>query len=160
MTLRVDGNYFSTKSSTGLNGFASIGDIDWNDIGGGIYEGTIVLAGPGASGDIDVFQIEFNLSGLLGSTSVELIDFKIAYEGAWVNYIYADTAVDTSINQWYSIYDLNTDGVIDLRDISIAMMYYMAVPSDANWAQAQIADVNDDGVVDIDDLILIRANFT
>ena len=159
LTLKVDGSFFDTKTSTGLNGFANVGNIDWKNIGGDIWEGTIVLAGDG-SGDFDIFQIEFNLKGLLGATAVELVDFKIAFEGKWADFEYGDTIAATNINQWFSPYDLNSDGVIDLRDISIAMMYYMAGVGDANWTQASIADVNEDGVVDIEDLILIRANFT
>ena len=159
LTLRVDGSYFDTKSASGLNGFAAVGDIAWKDIGGDMYEGTIVLAGTGA-GNIDVFQVEFNLKGLLGVTDVELVDFEIAFEGGWVDFEYGNTIVTTSIDEWFSPYDLNHDGVVDLRDISIAMMYFMAEKGDSNWAQAVIADVNGDDIVDIDDLILIRANFT
>ena len=160
LTLQVDGNFFDTKSFNGLDGFTLVGDIEWKDIGGGIYEGTIVLASEGASGNFDVFEIEFNLKGLLGTTEVELIDFKLAFEGGWVDCEYGNTIVATSINQWFSPYDLNMDGVVDLRDISIAMMHYMAAEGDANWAEAKIADVNGDGVVDTADLVLIRANFT
>ena len=160
ITLKVDGDFLETKSFTGLSGFGVVGDLIWVPVGGGMYEGTIVLAGPAASGSFDIFQIEFNLRGLLGVTKVELIDFQIAYEGKWVDFKDGNMAAVTSINQWYSIFDLNQDGVVDLRDISIAMMYYMAEEGDANWAVAKIADVSGDGVVDIEDLIQIRANFT
>ena len=162
LTLRVNGSFFSTKASAGLDGFSSVGNIEWVEIGSGsdIYEGTIVLASSGSSGDIDVFEIELWLTGLLGVTEVELVDFKMAYEGGWVDFTDGNMVVVTSINQWFSPYDLNQDGVIDLRDISLAMMYYFAETGDANWAEAVIADVNEDGVVDIEDLVLIRANFT
>ena len=161
LTLKVDGKFFETKASAGLNGFSSVGAIEWVDIGGGIYEGTIVLAAStSASGNFDVFEVEFNLRGELGTTLVELVDFKVAYEGAWVDCLYGDMIVETNIEKWYSVYDLNRDDVVDLRDISVAMMYYMAQAGDANWDTAKVADVNGDGVVDIEDLILIRANFT
>ena len=160
LTLRLYGDYLYTKDFAGLNGFEEVGGTSWVNVGGGIWEGTFVLAGSGASGNIDVFQIELDLVGLLGVTAVELADFKIAFEGNWVDFTEGIMIVATVISQWFSPYDLNEDGVVDLRDISIAMMYYMAEAGDANWAEAVIADVNEDGVVDIEDLILIRSNFT
>ena len=161
LTLKVDGAFFETKASTGLNGFGKVGDIEWVDIGGGYYEGTVVLAtSTSGSGDIDLFDVEFNLKGLLGTTEVELVNFEIAFEGNWVDFEYGNRIVETSINMWFSPFDLNMDGVVDLRDISVAMMYYMAEDGDSNWDDAKIADINGDGVVDIADLALIRANFT
>ena len=160
LTLRVDGSFFETKNSGGLNGFFDFDSLVWVNVGGDMWEGTVMLASDGNSGSFDVFQIEFNLKGELGTTTVELVDFKIAYEGDWVDYDEGCMSVETSINQWFSPYDLNSDGVVDLRDISVAMMYYMAQNGDSNWTVAQIADVNGDGIVDIEDLVLIRANFT
>ena len=159
LTLRVDSAFFDYNTASGVNGFENIGVVIWMDVGGGIYEGTIVLAGSG-SGDIDIFEIEFLLSGVLGTTEVELIDFGMAYKNEWIDFEYGDAVAITSINESYSVYDLNHDGQVDLRDISIAMMYYMAEFGDANWDDALIADVNGDLIVDIDDLILIRTNYS
>lgn len=52
-------------------------------------------------------------------------------------------------------YDVNGDGVIDLKDIAEAQRYYQAKTGDENWTKAQTADVNGDGVVDIQDYIAL-----
>ena len=50
-------------------------------------------------------------------------------------------------------YDVNNDGVIDLRDIAVAQRYYQAKTGDENWTEALSSDVNGDGVVDVNDYI-------
>ena len=159
LTVKVDGDFFETNSYAGIGGFFGVGNLAWTDNGDGTWSGEIVLAGE-ATGDFNVFEITFNLKGLLGTTVVELEDFKIAYDGKWISFDYGADTVTTTIVKWYSQYDVNHDEVIDLRDISYAMMFYMAQNGDANWAEASVCDVNGDGIVDIEDLILIRANFT
>ena len=52
-------------------------------------------------------------------------------------------------------YDVNGDGVIDLKDIAEAQRYYQAASTDANWTEAQAADVNGDGKVDMEDYIAL-----
>ena len=159
LTLRVDGAFLEPKSAAGVGSFAIVGDVRWEDIGGGMYESEIILIGNG-TGSFDVLQVELQLTGVLGTTQVELVDFKMAYDFKWISYEEGDMVAVTTIEKWYSIYDLNKDGVVDLLDISGAMMHYMAEYGDADWDIAKFADVNNDGVIDIEDIILIRANFT
>ena len=58
------------------------------------------------------------------------------------------------------VYDLNSDGVVDLLDIACCQMFYRASNKDTEWAQARHCDVDGSGTVDVQDLVLILRNFT
>ena len=50
-------------------------------------------------------------------------------------------------------YDVNSDGTVDIIDITEAQRYYQAASSDETWAKAKAMDVNGDNKVDIQDYI-------
>jgi len=62
--------------------------------------------------------------------------------------------------QWYSPYDLNKDGVIDLNDLTYALQFLLANEGDPNWDEAKAADFDGNKKIDIEDLIVILANYT
>lgn len=51
--------------------------------------------------------------------------------------------------------DINGDGKVNIADLSYALDFYRAEPTDSNWADAQKSDVNKDGIVDLTDFTLI-----
>ncbi len=68
----------------------------------------------------------------------------------------ADATISTaSASARILSYDVNNDGVIDLRDIAVAQRYYQAKTGDENWADALSSDVNGDGVVNVNDYIAL-----
>lgn len=54
-------------------------------------------------------------------------------------------------------YDLNDDGVVDVRDISIVGRAYGSTPGHPRWNE--VADVNRDEVVDILDISAVARHF-
>ena len=168
----VDGDYVSTKEITAAGGFffmpiTSVGPggapIIWTNTGS-IWKGKAVLAysnPAGVSGEVDMLNLVFNVKeGALGFSDVKITFANMSGFGATVaSEIEKDTAT-TEYLQYYSIYDLNKDGVIDLNDLTFALQYLSVSFGDPNWEDAKIADVNVTGTVDIDDLILILANYT
>ena len=61
----------------------------------------------------------------------------------------------SSANVFVPSYDVNSDGTVDIIDITEAQRYYQAVSSDETWAKAKAKamDVNGDNKVDIQDYI-------
>jgi hypothetical protein len=53
--------------------------------------------------------------------------------------------------------DLNNDGVIDIRDISIAGRAYGSYPGHSRWNPN--ADINNDNIIDIRDISTIGRNY-
>ena len=86
-----------------------------------------------------------------GSLTATLTDAKVSNTDKQ-----ADATISTaSVTARILSYDVNGDGVIDLRDIALAQRYYQAASTDANWTEAQAADVNGDGKVDMQDYVAL-----
>lgn len=86
-----------------------------------------------------------------GSLTATLTDAKVSNTDKQ-----ADATISTaSVTARILSYDVNGDGVIDLRDIALAQRYYQAASTDANWTEAQAADVNGDGEVDMEDYVAL-----
>ena len=114
------------------------------------------------SGDFDIMNLTFNVEeGKLGLTDVKLDNVKISYAGEPIDFLYASNKVTTELIQWYSRYDVNKDGVIDLNDLTYALQFLGVSSGDPEWEQAEVCNVNDvDDEIDINDLILILTNYT
>jgi Ca2+-binding EF-hand superfamily protein len=100
------------------------------------------------------------VGGAYGDTEVTINYILLSYEGEWVSASVLNGTAATSIVKYFSPYDLNRSGEVDLNDLTYALMYFMTNSGDAGWDKAKAADFNDDGVVDVMDLILILANYT
>ncbi|MEM2779861.1 MAG: hypothetical protein QW791_03195 [Candidatus Bathyarchaeia archaeon] len=57
----------------------------------------------------------------------------------------------------FNPYDINSDGIVDMLDVSIAALAFGSYPGHPRWNS--IADVNHDNYVDMLDLSLITRNF-
>ncbi|MCL2150367.1 MAG: hypothetical protein FWH51_05555 [Dehalococcoidia bacterium] len=160
----VDGEYLTGKSFTGLNDFEVLGNVVWTDNGDGTFTGRVTLINiDGANGDLDIFAMTYSTDiNKLGTTTVKLIgaeltgyDSNVAVE---IDSVIVVDTVNTQINQYFSVYDVNHDGKVSQLDITTALFYYGSENGDANWDTAMVADVNGDDIVDIADLILILNN--
>jgi len=168
LKFEVDGAYFSGKSFTGLNGFEVLGNIEWSSVGNDVWVGRVVLVnlngGISSTDALDIFEMVFaSNKGLLGTAEVRLVDVVLSgYDDAsgavYLDSLIVDGLVQTLVGQYFSVYDVNRDGVVDQLDLTVAQLFFMAKEGDANWATARRADVNGDGRVDIEDLILILKN--
>lgn len=59
----------------------------------------------------------------------------------------------SSANVFVPNYDVNSNGTVDIIDITEAQRYYQVASSDETWAKAKAMDVNGDNKVDIQDYI-------
>jgi hypothetical protein len=166
----VDSAYFTGKSFTGLNGFNVLTNVEWTQSANEIWTGRVTLVnldgGVSSTEALDIFRMVFTSnSELLGTTDVRLVDVVLSgYDNAdtavYIDYVIANSLVQTSVGQRFSTYDVNRDGVVDQLDLTTAQLFFMAKAGDDNWDVARFADVNNDGVVDIEDLIIILNNIT
>lgn len=86
-----------------------------------------------------------------GSLTATLTDAKVSNTDKQ-----ADATISTaSVTARILSYDVNGDGVIDLRDIALAQRYYQAASTDENWDTAKAADVNGNGKVDMEDYVAL-----
>ena len=51
--------------------------------------------------------------------------------------------------------DVNGDGIIDIKDISLVLFMFGANPEDEMWPEKHAADVNNDSLVDMADVTLL-----
>jgi len=168
LKFEVDGAYFNGKSFTGLNGFEVLGGVEWTSLGNDVWMGRVVLVnlngGISSTGALDIFEMVFaSNSNLLGTAEIRLVDAVLSgYDNAdkavYIDSLIVNNLVQTTIGQYFSVYDVNRDGVVDQLDLTVAQMFFMAKEGDANWATAKRADVNGDGRIDIEDSILILKN--
>ena len=166
----VDGSYLHSIEFNGLNGFVPLlignygtPEVFWTN-SGDIWTGKVTMINlAGASGKLDLFNMVFGVGeGLIGSTDVKLLSITMSASsgGPVAAQIYIDTAT-TECVQWYSKYDLNKDGVIDLNDLTFALQFLGVSFGDPDWEQAKICNFDDaNQTIDINDLILILANYT
>ena len=59
--------------------------------------------------------------------------------------------ITITVNNAYPPYDVNKDGIIDIRDLTIVGQYY--------GEEDSIYDLNSDGIVDVSDLVIIGQHF-
>jgi len=167
LEFELDGSFMSSKDFNAI-GFGYFGDgnygtpIFWkND--GDVWTGKVTLLNMdgGVAGKADVLEMVFNVKeGVIGVTDVKLNYVRLSFDGDEVFPEVVNGLVTTEFVQWYSPYDLNRDGVVDLNDVTWALQYLMMEDGDAGWDAAKAADVTGDGRVDIEDLLLILANYT
>ena len=169
VVFEVDGGYLSTHEINVMGGFSFMplgaggAPILWSN-SGDKWTGKALLINMGntiVSGKADLLELVFKVSeGVLGQADIKLLRIFPSYAGATVdNMVVKDTAT-TFFTQYYSIYDLNKDGVIDLNDLTYALQFLLAEEGDANWDEAKAVDYTNNRKVEVDDLLLILANYT
>ena len=168
--ITVDGSILSSKEFTIESGFERLSDANygtelfWTNVGD-IWTGRAILytrAAGGLSGDFEIFTMVFSVAeGELGSTDVKLNYALTSFGGDPIpSGIAGNGIVTTDLLQWYSPFDLNKDGVIDLNDITFALQYLLLEDGDTGWDVAKVADVNNENIIDARDLSLILSNYT
>jgi len=162
----LDGDFLGAKEFIPV-GFGFLGDgnygspIYWTNIGNRWIGKVTLFDADGISGDVDILRMVYNAAeGKLGLTEVKLNYLTMSYMGGPVDSIIVAGSVQTNFLKYYSKYDLNFDGVVDLHDLTYAMLYMMVKEGDPDWEKAQVADFHEDGRIDVEDLLLILANYT
>ena len=146
----------------GKNGFTPLG-IKWNDDNTATIALSYLQNGAGGSVSkpefFDVAEVQFKeiLSDM--SVGIKLIDVSAAgYDenGKAVYFttkITAENANTTVINT--PSCDVNSDGIIDLLDITYCQKYYRKDKSSSEWNNFKRCDLDGNGLIDIQDLIII-----
>ena len=101
------------------------------------------------------FTTEFNTSGFTGTVNDGRLMFQLGPFAAVGDIYYIDNVrLEKLVNGGKSIYDLNNDGIVDTKDLSIVSSHYDKITTFPypNY------DINTDGKVDIFDLILVSKN--
>jgi len=160
----LGGNSYYSDNFTFLNAGSFGTPIFWIQDGNKWIGKALLINADGVCYDAEILNLLFNaVEGVIGTTDVVLKSIHLSYEGKTV-YKSSDgvdaASFTTTFVKWFSRYDLNKDGVIDIHDITFALQYLGAKEGDADWDEAKVADVEEDGVIDINDLLLILANYT
>ncbi len=103
-----------------------------------------------------ILDVDFSrdATGESGKAAVKLTGVQVAGYDESGEAVFLDSTIagGEAVTAIGSKYDVNTDGVVDLRDIVHAQKFYQLT---ANWEQAKNCDVNADGMIDLEDLIAI-----
>ena len=185
----VDSGLLEMAYTEALAGFSAMdsggGGIKWSiaDDGKAVGKMTLVCQSPGDSLGFTSEELEdivrlFFAAKTTGLAVVELTGFR-AYgpeeAGGVVKELNAEiggASAETSVIIVYSPYDLNKDGVVDARDLSIAALYCQFNSQDSGWdtfvktidsfgagITASMCDFNGDGEVNMLDLVELYLNY-
>ena len=117
--------------------------------------GTDVIANAGSA---PIANILMTSIGQDGGSHIAISSFAAYSAGEAVDdVVLAPDAVYARF-EYASNADVNGDGVLDARDLSLALYRFGAISTDANWNEVKSADLNGDGAVDMLDItILVEA---
>ena len=170
LEVEIDSEYLTPVEATAMGGFVAFGmgnydtpmywKADDNMLIGKIT--LLDLNSAKVSGNFDILNIIFNINkDVLGETKVKLNYIKLSTgAGVPVEVVIANGEVVTIIEEYFSPYDSNRDGVVDIHDLSYVLQYLLTQEGDPNWDYAKHFDYNIDGIISIEDLILILTNYT
>ncbi|MBP3311720.1 MAG: metallophosphoesterase [Butyricicoccus sp.] len=146
---------------TGLNGFKLLDAVKWSEDGDKLT-GTLTLSylngGSLTNAALtDIARLTFAATGESGKAAVKLTGVQVAGYDESGEAVFLDSTIagGEAVTAIGSKYDVNTDGVVDLRDIVHAQKFYQLTANSANWEQAKHCDVTGDGMIDLEDLIAI-----
>ena len=173
----VDGNMLSSNGATALNGFNVIQE-DWTDLGNDLWKCSLILGSFGGYGvDFDAYTDVATLSfdsKALGDTALKVTSFTVIGLDDESVYSYPVAVEVSGAVEIVNKYDLDKDGLVDLIDLGVMLLYVGYNDADADWNNpakakakdkkgvgitAKRCDVNYDGVVDMLDLTELIANF-
>jgi hypothetical protein len=163
----VEDKFFEGKDFTGLNGFETIGGVQWTQNGEkwlgratvGAMNGGVDIASP-----TDIFEMSYKAKTETGETAVTLTKVELSGYDENSNAVYIEAelvndTVTTYVGQNFSAYDINLDLKVDQLDLTTAQKYYALGEGEAEWDEvAARADVDGNGSVGIEDFILILNN--
>jgi hypothetical protein len=160
-----------------LNGFTAlpartgVGNVDWTDLGGGLFKGQITLAhlsgGLTSAERADILKIS-RVAGALGSASLTLTSVRVGEVGYDPAYSALNPAEAVNeIVKKYQTWDINHDEVVDQSDLNLVITYYRASSDDSDWDlkdrygyKPSQADINGDGIVDLVDILEVFLHYT
>lgn len=131
-------------------------------------EGLVVIGGehlpldPAFTGAGKIVTITF----IMNTTGTAALAFDISTSGSEHNYTFLlNSKIDEMIYSVAGCYvrsiqyvpDVNNDGIVDMKDISSAVMAFNSFPNTSRWNV--YADVDNNGRVDMRDIVLVVANF-
>ena len=127
----------------------------------GLINIVIGVAGADAianTGTAAIANILMTSIGEDGGSHIAISSFKAYAVGEMVDDVALSPDAVYARLEYASKIDVNGDGVLDARDLSLALYRFGAVTTDANWDEVKSADLNGDGAVDMLDItILVEA---
>ena len=162
--IEVDSDYLAGGSFEGLNGFQIQNGVRWENTAGSIWAACVTLTrmdgGVSGDGKLDVLAVTFAVLNKHGMSEIKLAKVLLSGYDESGEVFYPAFALMAEplileVAMVFSLYDLNKDGIVDQRDLTIAQRHFMAAEGDRGWDTAKIADVNGDGLVDIEDFVMI-----
>ena len=178
----IDGAKLAASSFETLNGFTVLEQIKWIDNGDGTWTGAVKFGYAPPVGEYgftaepytDIAKFIFDAKGL-GEAELEITRLMVTgFEEATDEVVFYNVIIETGIGTTLigNRYDLNKDGVIDLIDLGIMLLYVGFNENDPEWdtlvkvfdknglaITAKDCDVNGDGEVDMADIVELIANF-
>jgi hypothetical protein len=179
----VDGNILYGKDLVAHNGFAAVNPIAWTLLPGGIYNGKVTLyndAGFASAAYADIATFVYGARHI-GPANMTIKSVKVASMNDKMKYVpvvFETASATTSVIPNYSMFDLNRDGVVDLLDLAIVLIYvgydsahpdwngpgYKVVDSYGEPILASKCDVaplgGGDNKVDMADVLEVYINYT
>lgn len=87
----------------------------------------------------------------IGGSHISISSCALYAAGEVVEFSYDDDALYARFT-YASVYDVNGDGVVDAKDLSLVLYRFGAVSTDDNWNDVKSADINKDNIVDMTDI--------
>ena len=86
---------------------------------------------------------------------IAVTDYAVYSAGEIVTGVSISPDTISAVFVYADKYDVNGDGVLDARDLSLALYRFGAIVTDENWDAVKSADINGDDIVDILDISTI-----
>ena len=181
LEVEVDGDMLTGTGAAALADF-NILSQKWEPLAGNKWKGTFTLgfmdgkdtAGFTSEDPADVLKMTF-AANALGETTVTVTGLKAVGFSDVLEEVYAVNVIveaGDGATVILNVYDLNSDGFVDLLDLGIMLLYVGYLDTDTGWGDsfkakdvngagitAKRCDVNNDGTVDMLDLLELIANF-
>ncbi|MCL1809418.1 MAG: dockerin type I domain-containing protein [Clostridiales bacterium] len=180
----IDGSMLAGTGIEAEGGFTAMNDIFWQNVGGGMWKGTVTLAYKAGGDDgltairpVEIAKLIFTPKAA-GDTSLRITSVRatglVGDTTSYLDLIIAKGEAVTNIDQRaFSKYDLNRDNAVDALDLGIMLLYCGFDKDSPDWGAlvkvndsrgkpvtASMCDVNGDGVIDMLDLLDLFIHYT
>jgi len=180
----IDGGLLAAVSFETLSGFKTLEQVNWTDNGDGTFTGNVRFGFQASGADeygytaapyTEIAKFVFDSQNVMGDAVFEITNIEITgFDESVGKVVYYKVIVEdgNGITKIYNVYDLNKDGIVDLLDLGIMLLYVGYTKDDPQWdtliktydskdnpITPSTCDVNGDGEVDMSDLVELMANF-